>query len=436
MPDNVALDLPLGTGMRRRPARHPAPSEVVIINDFATAQGGATVIALTEARELRKRGFRVTWISGDTASPALAEIGVEHIALGMAPLLGQSLWKSMADGLHNRAATQAIASWIECNDHPATIYHLHNWSQILSPAVFDALRPVEDRLVVTCHDFFNLCPNGGLTHFRKNQPCAFTPMSRDCLFSQCDRRSGAHKAWRTLRQMRLNRSARFARSAATFTYLHERMEQRFAERGFEAPETTTLRNPVEPWSDHRIQAESNQGFLFVGRIGPDKGADIAVEAARETGLDLTLIGSSDQSQRGTLQEDNITFAGWRDARGIAELARTARALIVPSRIVEPFGLVVLEAAMSGLPVILSSQAFIGPEAEAAGFARTFDIGTQDQLRDLMMALAGDDALAKRMSLAGFEGARRLCHSPASWADELVKIFTAKLAAANTRQRHA
>jgi glycosyltransferase involved in cell wall biosynthesis len=403
--------------------------EVVIVNDFAKATGGATIIALQEARELRRLGYKVTYICGDSPSSELAALGVDQVALGSSPLLEQPAWRAMADGLHNSAALRMVADWIARRDTSRTVYHLHNWSQILSPAVFDALKPVERRLVVTCHDFFNSCPNGGFTHYANSSPCAAVPLSVQCLASQCDRRSPLQKYWRTLRQVRLKQLAGFGQSQATFTFLHERMQEKFIASAFPARHLLTLRNPVEAWTDRRIEAERNNGFIFVGRIGPDKGTDLAIGAACAAGQDLTIIGPGEIVVQTPQGGSRIASAGWCDRAEIASLARRARAILVPSRVVEPFGLVLLEAAMSGLPVIVSDHAYLADEAKDLGFATTFSISRPDELAGLVARLASDDELIARMSRAGFERAHELCHSPASWTEQLTELFGQKLARA-------
>jgi glycosyltransferase involved in cell wall biosynthesis len=418
---------PLGPASGTNPG---SIGEVVIINDFAKATGGATIIALQEARELQRLGYKVTYICGDSPSPELAALGVEQVALGSLPLLEQPAWRAMADGLHNSAALRMIADWIARRDTPRTVYHLHNWSQILSPAVFDALKPVERRLVVTCHDFFNSCPNGGFTHYAKSSPCAARPLSVQCLTSQCDRRSALQKYWRTLRQVRLKQLADFGQSQASFTFLHERMQEKFIASAFPARHLLTLRNPVEAWTDRRIEAERNHGFIFVGRIGPDKGTDLAIGAASAAGQNLTIIGPGEIAVPSPHGSSRIETAGWCDRAEIASLASRARAIVVPSRVVEPFGLVLLEAAMSGLPVIVSDHAYLADEARELGFAMTFSISRPDELADLVSRLASDDELIARMSWAGFERAHRLCHSPASWTEQLTELFGQKLARAH------
>ena len=219
---------------------------IVILNDFGQAQGGATVIALEAARQFRRMGYNVTYLSGDGRSDMLAAIGAQQVTLDGAALLDLPRGKAMMQGFHNSKAARLVADWIAQNDTPGTVYHLHNWSQILSPSVFEPLRAVEDRLVVTCHDFFNICPNGGFIHFRASRSCSVRPLSAQCLLSQCDRRSSLQKYWRTLRHIRLNGLARFDQSRATFTFLHDRMEQKFVEGGFAAQKSNNRSKPCLP----------------------------------------------------------------------------------------------------------------------------------------------------------------------------------------------
>jgi glycosyltransferase involved in cell wall biosynthesis len=398
---------------------------IVVINDFANALGGATVVALLAVKQYRRLGYPVTYISGAEPSAQLDELGVTQIALNSAPLLDLPARRAAMEGLHNRQAEQVIARWIRENDTGRTVYHLHNWSQILSPSIFRALRKVESRMVVTCHDFFNICPNGGFSHYRTSSPCHHRPLSAQCLTSQCDRRNAAQKYWRILRHMHLNSLARFGRSHSTFTFLHDRMRDKFVSSGFPANDLVSIPNPVEPWTTERIEAERNEGFLFVGRFGQDKGADLAIRAARAAGQKITLIGTGKLAP-GTVMDGNVEVAGWKSRAEIAEIARHARALIAPSRVTEPFGLVILEAAMSGLPVIVASHAYLAPDVLASGFGDTFNIDRRDHLTQRIAAFATDDERVAMMSQAGFERAHLHCHTPESWISKFLEIFEMKL----------
>ena len=166
--------------------------------------------------------------------------------------------------------------------------------------------------------------------------------------------------------------------------------------------------------------------MFVGRIGRDKGADIAIAAAKAAGQKITLVGSGEISKTVRRQDPNVHFTGWLQSTEIAKLARHARALIVPSRVIEPFGLVLLEAAMSGLPVILSSHAFLARDVAAIGAGVLFDIDQRAGLVRSLSQLATDDLAVERMSASGFDRAKELCHTPESWAAQLIAIFEEKL----------
>jgi len=401
---------------------------VVVIHDYATPEGGAGLLALTAAREYRDAGVPVTFFTGGTGEATPDELdGIAVVSLGRQGLLRSSAGTAMRQGLHNRAAREALGGWVARHDTPRTVYHLHNWSQILSPAIFAALRPVEPRTIVTCHDFFNACPNGGFVNFAKSEPCRLRPLSAACLTTQCDRRSATHKYWRAARHLHLNRMARFVSNRATFTFLHERMRDRFVEAGFTGADLRVVPNPVEPWSREGIEAEANARLLFVGRVGRDKGADIAVEAARAASMPITVVGSGELANDLPARFTGVKMSGWCDRPGIVAAAKQARALIAPSRVVEPFGLVILEAAMSGLPVLVSDRAYLSGDVERDGFGLAFDPADLAALAGDVARIAHDDALVKRMSLNGLTRAPAYTHSPTQWANALLRIFREKLA---------
>ncbi|RDV07252.1 glycosyltransferase [Sphingorhabdus pulchriflava] len=395
---------------------------VVVIHDFAAPEGGAGVLAIQAAQEYRRRGIPVTYFAGSIDGAGEGLDGIDLVGLHASRLLDTSPTRAMMQGFHNRTAHNYLERWIAKNDTDHTVYHLHNWSQILSPAIFAALAGVEDRLVVTCHDFFNICPNGGFTDFSHAQPCGLKPLSLSCLVSQCDRRSGLHKVWRVARQVHLNRLARPARSKATFTFLHDRMLAKYADNGFSARQMVTIPNPVEPWSRARIPAEQNQEFLFVGRLGSDKGADLATAACIQTGVPLTLVGEGELEGRLRETGGDLQLAGWCNRAEILDHARRARALIVPSRVVEPFGLVILEAATSGLPVIVSERAYLAGDCKRLGFGQSFDPAEPQSLTELIKRIANDDAAVEQMSNNGFARADELALSAPEWGERYIGLF--------------
>lgn len=400
-----------------------AIDRIVVINDLSHPMGGASALAVDSARRFAEMGFRVAMLAGDTADEALAASGIAVTALGQSRLLGRS--SALLDGLWNRAAARMVRGWIAANDTPGTVYHLHGWSQILSPSVFAALAPVRARLVISAHDFFLACPNGAFTNFATGAPCPHTALSRACLAEACDRRGAAHKAWRVLRHAVQRRVYRPEASPPVLA-IHAAMRPMLARAGIPTDAVHALPNPVTPFSETRITAERNGEVLFVGRIEATKGADLALAAARRAGMPIRLVGDGADRARLAAEYPEARFAGRLPPAAIGALARAARVLVMPSRYPEPYGLVAMEAALSGLPVILPPSALLAPDLVAAGAGIAVDPRDTATFAAALAALAQDDAQAAAMSKAGFTATRHLALSPDVWIDRLLAHYAARL----------
>jgi glycosyltransferase involved in cell wall biosynthesis len=405
----------------------PAP-HVVILNDASVARGGATGLALLLARRLRMRGHPVTYIAGDDGDDgALEQMGVRLIAMDGAALLKRRRVEAAYRGLYDFAMRDRIARVVAEIDGPGTVYHLHGWSQILTPAIFDALAAVAGRTVVHAHDYFLACPNGSYYVFPKNEGCARVPLSGGCLTTGCDRRSHAHKLWRAARQVQVRRAFGGRRWAAVLQ-LHPGMTEGLVRGGVARDALHTVRNPVEPWTATRIRAEENRGLCYVGRLETGKGVALLCEAARRARLPLRVVGATDKRPDlpGTYPE--VEFVGWVPRDGIAAAVRGCRALVMPSRFAEPFGLVAPEAIRSGLPVAVSDVALLARDIAGAGLGVAVDVSGPDALaRGLRSLMDRPDSEIAAMSEAGFAGLGDVAQTPAAWTDEIAGIYDSALA---------
>ncbi|MEH2557416.1 glycosyltransferase involved in cell wall biosynthesis [Bradyrhizobium algeriense] len=401
----------------------PAPDRVVIINDVSQVRGGATNVALHSAALLGDSGIPVTYFTGDHglhSEPRLRNADV--VAVGGKHILRTALPRAALDGLYNVSAEQRLAAWIAANDTPGTIYHLHGWSKILSPSVFRALRPVAKRLIVNAHDFFLVCPNGGYFNFRSESPCELRPMSASCLLSSCDRRNYAHKLWRSARQ-EIRRAVFDFASGARVLAVHEGMLPHLERGGIPRARLATLRNPVTPWCPRRIEAERNKVFLFVGRLEEDKGVDLLLAAARDANVRVRVIGSGPLEGKLAGIYPEVEFTGWKSANDMPALVRDARALVMPSRYREPFGLVAFEALASGLPVVVSSSAMIADELSEVGAGISCDPYDRDAFSKALSILASNNELTASMSDLAYANAARFSLTPSEWAQRLVSYYS-------------
>jgi len=158
---------------------------------------------------------------------------------------------------------------------------------------------------------------------------------------------------------------------------------------------------------------------FAGRLVPEKGAQVALEAVLpEPSWALSVAGSGPEEQR---LEDRAAEAGASSrlellgALGSADLPsfyRSVDVLVVPSlptpNWVEQFGRVALEAMASGTPVVASRSGALTEVVGEAGLLAP--PGDADALHDCLARLARDPGLRLALSRAGMARAQRW-----SWA---------------------
>lgn len=408
-----------------------ALERVVILNDSFAGRGGATDVAVTEVLALIRRGVAVTVISGDAGDhPALRNIGAELLSLSERPLLEVTRAEGAIRGLYNWRAAKLLGDWIDANDTPGTVYHLHNWAHILSPAIFLPLRRVKGRLVMTLHDYFIACPNGGYLNYRTNATCPLIPLSSQCLATNCDRRNYAHKLWRAGRQALRKLLFTPYREQPVILILHEGMAPFIVRADVGEADLKVLRNPIVPFLPERVAAERNSVFVFVGRLEREKGPDLAARAAHAAGVKMRFIG--DGPLRADLERryPHFEFAGWREPSEIGALVKDARALIMSSRVPEPFGMASVQALWSGLPVIATADALLSREIEAAGAGFACNPNDTAAMAACVTALAGDDQRTARMSQRAFSATRDLGNTPDQWTDRLIGVLAQRVTSAS------
>jgi glycosyltransferase involved in cell wall biosynthesis len=120
---------------------------------------------------------------------------------------------------------------------------------------------------------------------------------------------------------------------------------------------TTVYNGIDP-GQFPFAAAPGAYLLVLGRMSPDKGIHLAIEAARRTGLDLVLAGivppENEQYFTDQIQphlDEHIRFVGPADLEQKAKLYAGARAFLHLITYDEAFGLTMVEAMACGCPVI-------------------------------------------------------------------------------------
>lgn len=117
---------------------------------------------------------------------------------------------------------------------------------------------------------------------------------------------------------------------------------------------------------------SRDGLVFVGRIDKFKAPHVAIELAKRTGMRLDIVGGTFVQDKAYLEfieglcdGNQIVMHRDLDHESKIGLVRKARAVVFPSAMGEPFGLVSVEAMSCGTPVIATNDGAI-PEVVQHG----------------------------------------------------------------------
>ena len=193
-------------------------------------------------------------------------------------------------------------------------------------------------------------------------------------------------------------------------------DSRFADEAFlslgqeELDELASL-----PLSELRlINAEHREGATLGRRNG---------EAARLAGGKLRVIGDT------ALQPDlpdafpEVAFTGWVDQGDIGRHLADCRALVVPSRYPEPFGLVAAEASRSGLPVLISDVMPLAREVADRRLGLAVNSRSAEALADdLRRAAALPAAELRDVSIRAFAAEDTFSLTPEAWMDRLEALY--------------
>jgi glycogen synthase len=137
-------------------------------------------------------------------------------------------------------------------------------------------------------------------------------------------------------------------------------------------ETRVIRNGIEaarwPFAERRPRSGSAQ-LLYLGRLEYEKGIHDAIAALpriRRTHPGTTLSIAGEGTQLDWLVEQArkhkvlkaVSFVGHLDHDGLVRILHTADAAVLPSHY-EPFGIVALEAAATGIPLVVADVGGLG-----------------------------------------------------------------------------
>jgi glycosyltransferase involved in cell wall biosynthesis len=310
------------------------PPSVVLVHNRYQHAGGEDHVFAAEQSLLAWRGHTVATYLADNE-----RIGT----MGRAPLAAGTIW--------NAASRRDLRTL--CRQSGPVVAHFHNTFPLISPAAYYGARDAGALVVQTLHNYRLICPAGTL--FRDRDACD------ECVGRRFPWPGVMHGCYRQSRLATAVTASMIAAHHAAGTWrdvvsvyiaLTDFARRTFVEGGFPAERIVVKPNflPVDPG----IGAHRGGFALFVGRVSPEKGIDVLLDAyERGVALPLKIAGTGPLENSRTPR--NVEWLGWQEPNDITALMKAATVLVLPSLCYEGFPISVLQAFATGLPVVASGH---------------------------------------------------------------------------------
>lgn len=285
--------------------------------------------------------------------------------------------------------------------------------------------------VRTMHDNSGFCPSGSTHLTRTQQPCDRVYNRMGCLWGHLVDHCGSRRPQNLLENfVTIEQEQDLLATIPTMT-VSEYMRNAIIRAGGSANQLFAVPSPAPtpsgPYSPPPL--DDVPRFVYAGRLEPKKGVDWFLRAlARCPSVRADIAGTGAEQYVQFLRkravqlgvDDRTTFHGWLSEPELNALYRKARAVVFPSLYHEPAGLVTLEAAAIGRPVIASRVGGI-PEYADPAFSLLCDAGDVATMATHIKTLAEDWTRASSMGQAGIE-VMKTHHQFASFLENVDRVY--------------
>ncbi|QCS49041.1 glycosyltransferase [Picosynechococcus sp. PCC 11901] len=303
-----------------------------------------------------------------------------------------SLWDKISLGLNTIWSRWAYHEALKIiQDFHPDIVHVHNFLPLLSPSIFYACRKAGVPVVQTIHNYRLGCP--AATFFREGAICELC-LEKNLLQSllyRCYRQSFI-QTLTVAAMLQIHRwLGTWTRTVDAYIALTPFMRDKLIQMEIPAKKIYIKPNFIDDIPKIQHEAKFGEYYLFVGRLSPEKGIHILLEAYQKSNSSypLVIIGSGELQatvEAAVKANPKIRYLGQQPKEQVKEYMQRAIALIFPSIWYEGFPLTILEAYSQSLPVVCSDIGSVSYAIEDGVTGFTYPAGNEEALKQVLASI--------------------------------------------------
>ena len=392
--------------------------KILIANKFIYPRGGDCICALELRKLLESKGHEVVFFAMDypdnlsfpESSYFPAEVSFSGGGLS-------AKIDAITRVITGRGVEDKFTRLL--NDFKPDVVHLHNIHSYLSPVLAKIAHKRGVKVVWTLHDYKLICPSYSCLY--KDEVCeaCFTDKSQ-VLKRKCMKNNliASGLAWvEALMWNRSNLSAWTDRFICPSSFMFSKMSQ----GGFAADKMEVICNfIVDAKTDliKSVEAEKESSYCYVGRLSNEKGIRQLLKVASELSYKLYIAGTGplEAELKEKYSSENITFVGHLDNKGIIELMKKSKFMIIPSICYDNNPLSVIESLCCGTPVL---GAHIGgiPELLTDEYSESYQLNNEKELADKIATMFSKEIDNKSLSEKSMKR-----FSSENYYDKLIAVY--------------
>ena len=412
--------------------------KILILSDYGFVKGGAEQVAIASAVGLARKNHEVIFfsavgpVSEELKSANLREI----ICLNQNDILDNpSRIKAMISGIYNFGAVKELKRLL--SRWKPDIIHMHGLSKALSWGPIITAESFKIPVVYTIHDYGLFCPNLGIYNFKTQKACDYYKKGYliKCMMTNCDKRSYGQKFWRWLRYRITKKIIKFDKKVSAFIVVSSFLKQ-FVDENLKTKKPVRLiYNPlyIKEKIDYsgektikKAEGDNLVKFLYVGRLSPEKGLELLLDVIKEVKAELIIIGDGELMplcQKVSAETDGrVKILGYQDRESVFLIMKSCDCLVLPSKVLETAGLVLVEAGYNGLPCIVANHGALTEFIKPGKNGIYFEPDNMSSLKKAMIKIVENPELLVTLKKNSKEIIQKMNLGMDHHTDEILKLY--------------